>query len=670
MKKTFHFSFINNRTLLFNASLVFFCAVLYACGDDITENNITRTNIEAVESLAEAACDQNSTGKTVFLEQETALYICYGDKWTPLNGNDAFVDSNIFYSSTPTISNSSSSVKENISDSRNGCVLEYLSDGYYNVICGKDSITIRNLDSLFRENSKNKDTISISFDSPVYVGENTVVKITLNHASSEENTKEIDFCTKKCHSFTLSRDGGAYVGELTLNSKKEDISNKLYKVSENDVITAKYTVDKTTMEARASWVLKSKGYVQFNADKYSVTFSTSAQIYLYDYDNPKDTAYVTVSSSVYNDEMKVPLKRREKDIFSGSVSLSSWEKQKALHVADSSYIAVSYYDETSNETQVDSAFVMVTVYRTASFSGTSYWGYDDKAVINVTDYQLDNPDKNYSVRVWSDSDEEGTLMKYYVTNYGYSMTGFIEFTNQENKEVGQLYVEDGDKIYVGFETSNGSRNATHSAIWHETKKSVTGTMVDERDNKTYKIVKVGKQVWMAENLNYSDSSTYAGMKGRSWCYNNSIDSCTKYGRLYTWAAAIDSAGKWSSNGMGCGYRKICSSSFPVRGICPENWHLPDTTEWRTLLEYIGVDRREQSLALYSNSEFYDYGFSALNAGYYSGSSFYSVGSGTYFWSANEYGSNSAYDLVLQNSYSVYRDYNFKDQGHSVRCLKD
>lgn len=669
MKKTFHS--INIRTLLFNASLVFFCAVLYACGDDITENNITRTNIEAVESLAEVACDQNSTGRIVFLEKETALYICYGDKWTPLNENDAFVDSNIFYSSTPTISNSSSSVKENssssvkedISDSRNGCVLENLSDGYYNVICGKDSITIKNLDSLFRENSKNKDTISISFDSPIYVGENTVVKITLNHASSEENTKEIDFCTEKCHSFTLSRDGGAYVGELTLNSKNEDISNKLYKVSEHDVITAKYTVDKTTKEARASWVLESKGYVQFASDKISVAYSTWAQIYLYDYDNPKDTAYVTISSPVYNNEMKVPL-IRGKDIFSGSVFLSQWEKQNALHVADSSFIAVSYYDETSNETQVDSAFVTVDVYRKASFGGTSYWGYDDKAVINVTDYQLGNPDKNYSVRVWSDSDEEGTLMKYYVTNYGYSMTGFIEFTNQNNKEVGKLYVENGDKIYVGFETSNGSRNATSSAIWYE-----PGTMFDERDNKTYKIVNVGKQVWMAENLNYSDSSTYAGMKGRSWCYKNSIDSCSKYGRLYTWAAAIDSAGKWSSNGKGCGYGKYCSPSYPVRGICPENWHLPDSTEWRTLLEYIGIDSREQSLGLYSNSEFYDYGFSALNAGYYSGSSFYKVGSETRFWSASERTTYYAYSLELTNS-NVGLDYNYKYEGSSVRCLKD
>ena len=63
--------------------------------------------------------------------------------------------------------------------------------------------------------------------------------------------------------------------------------------------------------------------------------------------------------------------------------------------------------------------------------------------------------------------------------------------------------------------------------------------------------------------------------------------CSKFGRLYPWSLAMDSAAVYSENGKECGYRKACFPTEPVRGICPDGWHLPTSKEWGTLLETVG-----------------------------------------------------------------------------------
>ena len=106
-----------------------------------------------------------------------------------------------------------------------------------------------------------------------------------------------------------------------------------------------------------------------------------------------------------------------------------------------------------------------------------------------------------------------------------------------------------------------------------------GSFTDPRDGKTYKTVKIGNQVWMAENLNYKTANSY--------CYEDKPANCHKYGRLYTWAAAMDSAGIFSNAGKGCGSGVTCGASGTIRGVCPRGWHLPSDNEWKTLFEAVG-----------------------------------------------------------------------------------
>ena len=219
---------------------------------------------------------------------------------------------------------------------------------------------------------------------------------------------------------------------------------------------------------------------------------------------------------------------------------------------------------------------------------------------------------------------------------------------------------------------------------------VKGTMTDERDGQIYKIVTIGKQTWMAENLNYAytgvpyDKDNYTS-DSISWCYNNDASNCAKYGRLYTWAAAMDSVGTWTTNGKGCGFRNECSPTYPVRGVCPEGWHLPSETEWDSLRTAVGGGAIAGKM-LKSTSGWDDfngehinctdaYAFSVLPAGFrvYEGS-FKDEGLHAHFWSSTEYELEGAYYAyyTLWYSYldkaSLYNSYKYS--GLSVRCVKD
>ncbi len=210
---------------------------------------------------------------------------------------------------------------------------------------------------------------------------------------------------------------------------------------------------------------------------------------------------------------------------------------------------------------------------------------------------------------------------------------------------------------------------------------------DERDGQTYRTVKIGTQIWMAENLNYAytgvpykytyKDSSYTS-DSASWCYHDSVEYCTKYGRLYTWAASMDSVGVWSTNGKGCGYNMTCTPTYPVRGVCPEGWHLPTTAEFETLFTAVGGQLTAGKM-LKSTSGWNSsgngtdtYAFSALPAGYRDDyGNFNYEGINAYFWGSTEDDSYRAYLMYLDYHDGIARlGYNDEKYGFSVRCVKD
>lgn len=216
--------------------------------------------------------------------------------------------------------------------------------------------------------------------------------------------------------------------------------------------------------------------------------------------------------------------------------------------------------------------------------------------------------------------------------------------------------------------------------------AASNTLTDLRNNKTYKTVKIGSQIWMAQNLNYSDSVQTPSLKGRSWCHNNSADTCAKYGPFYSWAAAIDSVALYDGGrGIDCGHGKECVLPDKVRGICPSGWHLPDSVEWSALLVEVG-GKKTAGVALKSKTGWKVrgdgssgngsdlYGFSVQPMGSWSTNynGFHSgFGRDALFWSATQSGPGGSFGLVVQSEGDiVYLSWYSSDAGYSIRCLKD
>lgn len=228
-------------------------------------------------------------------------------------------------------------------------------------------------------------------------------------------------------------------------------------------------------------------------------------------------------------------------------------------------------------------------------------------------------------------------------------------------------VDDGVEITCNGETKT-IKNGKDGA---DGKKFVDGWMVDPRDKQLYRVVTIGTQTWMAENLNYATTEG-------SYCYDETEDdpkteNCTKYGRLYLWSAAV---GKSEDE---CGFGKTCGLSDKVRGVCPEGWHLPDSTEWSILINYAGgVDEAGKALKAkqgwYGHADLTNddvYGFSALPAGSYFEDGFAGEGYNTCFWSATDFSKTGAYGMDMSfNSNAAKLDSYTKAFWYSVRCLQD
>jgi len=249
---------------------------------------------------------------------------------------------------------------------------------------------------------------------------------------------------------------------------------------------------------------------------------------------------------------------------------------------------------------------------------------------------------------WDCSDPDGDPVLYTV-HFGTTNPPPVHLNNYTFKTFDPGKLEFGTTYYWRIRARDIKGNVTEGPLWTFTTIDIDfAEITDARDGKSYSIVQIGSQWWMAQNLNYQTAEG-------SFCYENDPNRCNLYGRLYTWDAALNA--------------------------CPDGWHLPSKEEFETLVAHLGG-------AQVAGGKMKDYetgywigpntgannlsGFTALPAGRrYEGGLFAGLSFYAQYYSSTEYNNREAFTLMLGYDYANSFIYNYrKTYAVSVRCIKN
>ncbi|OQX74250.1 MAG: hypothetical protein B6D61_11745, partial [Bacteroidetes bacterium 4484_249] len=275
--------------------------------------------------------------------------------------------------------------------------------------------------------------------------------------------------------------------------------------------------------------------------------------------------------------------------------------------------------------------------------------------------------------------------EYKINNNGFksqkAINGFVFNPGDELKYTAYTYI--GELSIIDSPTGNQTYEFQYTGI----PCPVAPTLTDI-DGNTYNTVQIGEQCWMKENLktttyrngtpipNITDSLQWSTLTNGAYVwYDNDISWKDLYGALYNWYAAID-----------------------TNRLCPTGWHVPGHDEWITLTDFIGgwispygdmlkscrqvnsplggdcltnEHPRWEAYGDYYGTD--DFGFSGLPSGYriIDDNTFILIGKVGFWWSSNEQSSNGAWLTGLLYNYDIVaHSYRHKNEGFSVRCLKD
>ena len=201
------------------------------------------------------------------------------------------------------------------------------------------------------------------------------------------------------------------------------------------------------------------------------------------------------------------------------------------------------------------------------------------------------------------------------------------------------------------------------------------TLIDF-DGNEYQSIKIGNQLWMAENLrvthyqdgteipNLTDSIEWYNAGNGACCnYDNNSTLANQHGRLYNHYAVMN-----------------------AKGLCPAGWHIPDDTEWKELEIAAGMAPDQADLyqewrgtAEGTGSQLQTGGSTGFNAtlsgtrGWYAPENFSGLNILGGYWTSSQ-GIDDPENAIgrgfRNEEPGVQRGEANINRGYSVRCIKD
>jgi len=300
-------------------------------------------------------------------------------------------------------------------------------------------------------------------------------------------------------------------------------------------------------------------------------------------------------------------------------------------------------------------------------------------------------------RKYLDFGLDSTTLSFTISNKGVGEMSYVIVANQDwitlHPSMGKI-TDESDRIVVTIDKT-GLSDSIHKEIIKIisiTKDEVVQNTIDillngimDQDLNYYSTVRIGTQVWMAENI--STGSNFSNLNNQTdngitekYCYGNNKGYCNSFGGLYLW----DEMMQYNPPD-----NRIISET---RGICPTGWHIPSYNEWNTLINYLGGTSVAggKLKAITNPTEFLQWrspntgatdeaGFHAYNGNFMiHGINYNNTDDIAAFWTASDcstpgkwcrYFVKLSYNNSEAQLLKVPEDYN-KDYAYSVRCVKN
>lgn len=607
----------------------FFClALLFACDDGTTEvTQVVQSNMKVVAEVSDLPdCTKDNEGEQTFVKKENAYRICVDNKWTVTDGDTVYINSLDVSCSTELLKDSSgvkivcngdsigvvlNGIKGetgNPGKTGLGCNFVGRTDTSVTIACGDSSMTFSFGPSKVKDSNNvepplDSEAIAISLDSLTgysqkgpFIKGSTVYLYELENGYTlkQTNGNFVSYITRDDgrYKFTARNLVSQYVMLMVDGNYRNEVTGEVSKNPIQLKVISNMRLHKTANVNLLTHLEFERVYHLVTKDKLTVL-------------QAKRKAQKEVLS-LFNIELDEKTDAEDMDVFGKSD-------------ADAALLAISILLQGAR-TEADLVALLTEISNGIADDGVWKGERADSIRVEMADWAFGRNLAKFrkNVEGWGLSDSVGNFEKYinhFIAKiYGINVCSEVStelqmVDNEKSRFNGRTY-----QCYQGTESNEVTWVDVRPKSEYLNPDLEYGTMIDWRDRRMYYVRHVNEsyipyglegtpglypkidETFMAENLDFEyrvDGKKYGMLCGINDC---DLQERKLIGSHYTWGAAMDSAGLFSNDGIGCGFDRTCSATIPPRGICPEGWHIPDSKDWANLIEYAGYKMGEKDPA--------------------------------------------------------------------------